>query len=242
MSRRMVGAVLVLLGALAAAAPAGAQQSVELPPPNVYFTVQGMYARPVGEFRDYVQHGGGLNAAVVWPVTTASPLALRADGGFVVYGSETKEVCFSSTVGCRIRLDLTTTNSIAYLNAGPQLMVPTGTVRPYINGAIGFSYFATTSSVKGVNDGDDIASDTNFDDITLAFAGGGGVMVSLSRGSTPILLDVGARFNRNGEVEYLKKGDIEETPTGIRYTPTRSEADLVTFQVGVTIGNRPQNR
>jgi len=240
--RRTIGAVLVLLGALLAAQPAGAQQEEPLGPTNLWFTVQGAYARPIGEFRDYVQHGGGLNLAVVWPVTPENAFALRADGGFVIYGSETTEVCFSTTVGCRIRLDLTTTNSIAYLNAGPQLMMPRGAVRPYVNGAIGFSYFATTSSVKGDDNGDEIASDTNFDDITFAWAAGGGLMIPLSMGSTPVLLDIGARLNRNGEVEYLKKGDIEDGPNGIEFTPTRSEADLVTFQVGVTIGNRAKVR
>ena len=179
MKRKMVGAMLVLLGALAAAEPAGAQQADTLAPANVYFTIQGMYARPVGEFHDYVEHGGGLNVAVVWPVRSESPLALRADGGFIVYGSETTEVCFSSTVGCRIRLDLTTTNSIAYLNVGPQLMVPRGPVRPYVNGAIGFSYFGTSSSVNGNANGEDIASDTNFDDITFAVTGGAGMMIPL---------------------------------------------------------------
>lgn len=239
---RMTVSVLVLLGAISAAAPVEGQQFDTLAAPNVFFTAQAMYARPVGEFHDYVKHGGGVNLGVVWPVRTESPLALRADGGFVVYGSETKQVCFSSTVGCRIVLDLTTTNSIAYVNAGPQLMVPRGAVRPYVNGAVGFSYFATTSTVKGRNNGEDVASDTNFDDITLALAAGGGVLISLSRGKTPVLLDLGARFHRNGEVEYLKEGDIEDTPTGIRYTPTHSEADLVTFQIGVTIGNRPTRR
>jgi len=42
-------------------------------------------------------------------------------------------------------------------------------------------------------------------------------------------------------VEYLKEGDIQDTPTGIEFTPTRSDANLWQFQIGVTIGARPGN-
>lgn len=206
--------------------------------PRFYVGIQGQYARPVGEFSDYVEHGGGLNVNIAWPVQRGSVLALRADGGFIVYGSETRRVCFSQTVGCFVQLDLTTTNSIAYLNAGPQLMLPYGPIRPYVNAAIGGSYFGTSSSVSGTHGGEDFASSTNFDDITLAWNGGGGLLLSLSSGATPVLLDVGVRYTGNGEVEYLKKGDIVEDPddNSLIITPTRSEANLLTFQIGVQIG------
>ena len=233
--RRVMG--LVLLG-IAVAAPVAAQQE-ELKPVQAYFGVQGIYAKPNGEFADYVKHGGGLNVHAIWPVTTEGPLALRADGGFIVYGSETKRVCFSSTVGCRIELDLTTTNSIAYLNVGPQLMVPAGPIRPYVNASAGFSYFGTTSSVEGSSGNDPFASSNNFDDITFMWAGGGGLLIRLSRGQTPVFLDIGARYHGNGEVEYLTQDDIEDNPDGsITITPTRSEANLWQVGIGVTIGAR----
>lgn len=243
MKRVWVGALL-FTGAMTAAAPVHAQQQDTLRPPVVYVGIQGVYARPVGEFRDYVKHGGGLNMNVVWPVRSQSPLALRADGGFIVYGSERKEVCFSSTVGCRVRLNLTTTNSIAYLNAGPQLMVPVGPVRPYANAGIGFSYFATTSSVEGTgNQNEPVASSTNFDDLTFSWTGGGGVLIPIVSGSTPVMIDLGVRYVGNGQVEYLKKGDIQDNPNGsITFTPTRSDANLLQYQIGVSIGVRPRSR
>jgi opacity protein-like surface antigen len=245
---RFRAAAAIFVGAMAAAVPAGGQQPTfdqeQLRPVTIYPGIQAVYARPVGEFRDYVQHGGGLNANIVWPVRSESALALRADGGFIVYGSETKRVCFSSTVGCRVQLDLTTTNSIGYLNAGPQLMVPTGAVRPYVNGAIGLAYFGTSSKVDGTGHSNEaIASTTNFDDLTFSWAGGGGLLVQLASGRVPVHLDLSARYYGNGEVEYLKKGDIQDNPDGsITFTPTRSQANLMTLQLGVTMGARPGRR
>jgi hypothetical protein len=238
MRNRVCVAELLAAYALLAAAPATAQVlEPRHPTPAVYLGGQPLYARMVGEFSDYVEHGVGLDLYVVYPLAPSSPFGLRADGGFIVYGRETMPACFSSTVGCRVRLDVTTTNSIAFLHAGPQLMVPAGRVRVYVNGAAGFSYFGTTSSVSGDNSGQTFANTTNFDDITFALSGGGGVQVALRSGRSPILLDLGARYHGNGSVEYLREGGIADNEDGsITLTPTRSEADLVTFQVGVTVG------
>lgn len=245
MSAMMKGGSMAALAMVLATAPAAGQvqDRTEWPAPVVYGGVQGVYARPTGEFRDYVRHGGGLNVNVLWTPARNGPLGLRADGGFVVYGSERHRVCFSGTVGCRVQLDLTTTNSIAYLNAGPQVMVPSGPVRPYANAAIGLSYFATTSQLQGSRDSEAFASSTNFDDFTFAWLAGGGVLVPLSSGRNVVMLDLGARYNNNGEVEYLTKGDIVDNPDGsISFTPTRSQANLWTFQVGISVGARSPRR
>jgi opacity protein-like surface antigen len=250
MRRRIAGAGALMLGALLAASPAGAQ--VLGPPagapvadqvwqtPVLFGGLQATYARPTGEFREYVKHGGGMNVNVLWTPQREGIFGLRADGGFVVYGSERQRVCFSSTVGCRVQLDLRTTNSIASLNAGPQLMVPRGAVRPYANAGIGLAYFATTSELEGTRDNQPFASTTNFDDLTFAWLAGGGVLVPLSSGRNVVMLDLGARYNGNGQVEYLRKGDIQDNPDGsISFTPTRSQANLWAFHVGVSVGIRP---
>jgi opacity protein-like surface antigen len=239
--RTLVKKSAVLIGAWLVAVPAAGQMRGfdELPAPSVYGGIQGTYASTVGEFRDHVRHGAGLNLNLVWTPRPAGPLGLRGDGGFLIYGSEKQRVCFSSTVGCRVQLDMTTTNSIAYMNVGPQLMVPFGPVRPYVNGGVGFAYFSTTSQLEGSRDDSPFASTTNHDDITLAWLGGGGVLIPLSTGRTPVALDLAVRYNGNGRVEYLKKGDIQDMPDGsIGFTPTRSETNLVTFQIGLSFGMR----
>ncbi|HSJ14700.1 MAG TPA: outer membrane beta-barrel protein [Longimicrobiales bacterium] len=231
---------LVLAGVVGAA-PVEAQLATgEQRPVRVMGGLQLVGAVSTGEFADYVDGGFGAGANIVWPVQAESWFALRGDIGWIVYGSDTKRVCFQST-GCFVTLRLTTTNSILYVNAGPQLMAPRGAVRPYVNANAGFAYFSTTSSVKGDNDSDSFASDTNFDDFTFAWGAGGGFLVPLSSGRTPISLDLGAAYHANGSVEYLTEGDIEENPQGGSpiITPTRSEANFVSIRLGVTIGFRP---
>jgi opacity protein-like surface antigen len=226
------------IAALSAAAPLQAQD--RLPPVIAHVDVSLLYARPLGEFAENIDRGFGASAGAALLLRPGSPLSLRGDLGVINYGNETKEVCLSSTVGCRIMVDLTTSNNIVFGAVGPQLAVPAGPIRPYVHGGIGFAYFGTTSSVRGRGEQDNFANTTNHQDLTFAANGGGGMRFDLPFGETPVLVDLGVRYHDNGRVEYLRRGDITDRPDGsIELHPRRSEANLLSFHVGVSIGLRP---
>ncbi len=228
------------LGALFVAAPAlWAQEwrDEEVGPARGFVGGSLNYGNPVGPFGELVDNGFGASLHGIYRLDESGWLGLRGDLGFLVYGNERQTVCFSSTVGCRVGLDLTTSNNIAYLGVGPQIGLPTGRVRPYVTGSIGLSYFSTSSSLRGRGDNRDFASDTNFDDLTFAWTGGGGLYIPLRGGARPISIDLSARYHGNGEAKYLRKGDIIDHPDGsISFTPNHSETNLWTFQLGVSMG------
>lgn len=231
----------VFLSALIACAmPAGVHAQNELEPVRAWTGGGFQIAAPVGEFDSYVNTGWGVGGHFLIKLDATGFLGIRADAGYLNYGRETRRVCLSPTVGCRIEVDLTTSNDIAYFNLGPQLTLALGPVQPYINASLGFAYFATVSSVEGSGGSHEpFARTTNFDDFTFAWQLGSGVRIPLSSGGTPISLDFAARFNTNGEAEYLREGGIIDHPDGsISLDPVRSEANLVTVQIGVTVGVR----
>ena len=117
-------------------------------------------------------------------------------------------------------------------------MLPSGAVRPYLNGTVGLSYFFTRSSVEGSADLEPFASSTNFDDATFAWAAGGGLYIPLRRGrKNPLSLDIGAQYHANGEARYLREGSIQEDGTGeIFFDPIRSQTNLITYRLGITVG------
>ena len=50
-------------------------------------------------------------------------------------------------------------------------------------------------------------------------------------------IDLGVTRHDNGTVSYLTKGDIVDNPDGsITMNPNLSEADLLSFNVGISIG------
>ena len=196
-------------------------------------------ALPVGEFADYIDTGFGLGFVGHLNLAGNGAVRLRLDGGFLQYGNETREICLTT---CRIVVDLTTSNNIVYGSIGPELAVTRGWIRPYVNAGIGGAYFTTTSHLDGQSDNEDFARTTNFDDGTFAWSAGGGLYIPLSMGRTPISIDLGARYHGNGTVRYLREGDIEDLPDGsIVIHPQRSDANLVTLQLGVSIGLRSRS-
>ncbi|CAN5793029.1 hypothetical protein BH23GEM11_BH23GEM11_19310 [soil metagenome] len=200
--------------------------------------------QPLGEFRDYVAVGVGLDAFGRFSLDPDGWLSLRIDAAFLTYGRETNRVCFSSTVGCVIQLDVTTSNNIVALGIGPEITLPLGTGGGgvYAGVGAGFSYFSTDSEVRGAQSVDPaLATTRNFSDAGFAWTGAGGVRVPITRGATPVALDLGVRRLGSGLREYLTEGDISEGPGGsLELNVRRSEADLLLWRVGVSVGIGPR--
>jgi hypothetical protein len=234
--------ILALALMLGVAAPAQAQlfeidERQPRGPSRAYVGGALLLGIPQSDVADYVGTGGGIGGHFIYQLDRAGMLALRVDGGALIYGQERKRVCFSSTVGCRVTVDVTTTNSIFFLGIGPQFIAPSGQVRPYATGSVGFGLFSTQSGVSGTGDGQDFANTTNYSDATLAWTGAGGLYIPLRSGMRPLLLDIGARYHGNGEVSYLNRGSIVDLPGGaIEINPIRSQANLLVIHLGVTVG------
>jgi hypothetical protein len=195
------------------------------------------YGQAIGDFRDNVKQGFGINGNVHYKVDYSGIFSLGLEGGFLTYGRETKRVPLSSTIGGRILVDLTTSNNILWAGIGPQLMVPSGPIRPYVNATAGFSYFFTESSVEGSRNDIEFAKTTNYDDATFAWTGGGGLLIPVGGPRSNGALDLGVTYHGNGNVRYLPKGGIIDRPDGdIDFNVKQSEAPLLSWRVGFRLG------
>jgi hypothetical protein len=148
-------------------------------------------------------------------------------------------VPLSTTVG-RIQVDVTTSNNIFFLGAGPQLTAPSGPIRPYVNGNVGFSYFFTRSSVEGSsnNNNESFAETTNFDDFVFATTGGAGLLIPFGR-SREAGLDIGVRYHNTRDTNYLREGSIVDRPgTTPLINPIRSDTKMWSFRIGFIAGLR----
>jgi len=203
--------------------------------PRGYGDLSFAVSQPIGDFGDFIGTGYGLTGGFVWNLDRDRVFGIRAEGGFFQYGSETIGGCL---VSCRVPVDVTTSNDIAFGGIGPQISVPAGPFRPYINATAGFTYFFTHSSINDSDEYDTGAYDhTNHDDLVFALTGGGGVLIPVYMRTVPVLLDLGATMHRNGQATYLRKRSIKDLPDGsILISPIRSEANFVTYRIGVSIG------
>jgi len=247
MSKSRIARLAILLG-LSVAAPVAAQDSTigesrkaDSLPSEFARRSSGSFtfiqSRPLGGLSDNIGFGYGLNAAYVLRLDHAGYLSLRTDAGFVDYGSESFRVPLSTTVGGRVQVKVSTNNYIVPLSIGPQLAMPTGLVRPYVNGGIAAQIFFTQSGVEGTEDSYDFANTTNQHDWTSTWIAGGGVYIPVYTKKMSVLIDLGVQYFGPGHARYLRPGSIEDLPNGqIRITPLESETRLALVHLGVRLG------
>lgn len=230
MARSLIAVVVV---AAAAAIPGTARaQQPETILSRFDVGLEGAVAQPVGDFAKEVNAAGGVTLHGAYHFTPA--VSLRAEGTFLVYGHEHRGVCGPSS--CRISLDLNTNNQIVSGFIGPQLEVPTGSIRPYLRGGVGFGYFFTSSSLSGSSSAEPFASTTNYDDGALALMGGGGLKVPFTIRTVPVAFDLGAQYQRNGSVSYLRKGSIIDHADGsYSVSAINGPADFVQYHAGFSV-------
>jgi hypothetical protein len=199
-----------------------------------HFTI----ALPQGEFEEKVEKNGfGFTGQVLFSMP-ASPLAFGASFGGVIYGSETREEPFSTTIP-DVTVDVETNNYILTGHFVVRAQVPSGPFRPYIDGVIGFHYLFTRTSIK--SEEQDVASDTNWDDGVLSYGGGGGIMFEVyagqTGGATPlnVYVDIGTRYLKGGKAQYLQEGSIRREDGRVLYDIDESETDLLAIYIGATV-------
>ncbi len=202
-------------------------------------------ARPTGDFRDQVDGAIGFTLGARIPLGATSRISARVDMSALTYGHESRQVCMRPGAGCRVEATEATTNDIFTLVVGPELSlagqrVQPAWVQPYIHGFAGFSIYATQSGLG--NWGTSIpyfgfATTTNQRDAAFTWGGGGGVRFALPIQSRPIELGIGARFQRSGDVDYLREGDLTDLPDGsFRKELQRGKTDFVAFTIGGSVG------
>lgn len=193
-----------------------------------------LVSEPKEEFSNNVGLGFGIGGGMQYRVDRTGWFSVRLDASWLRYGHETKRVPFSQTVGGRILVDVSTSNSILGFGIGPEVSVPFGPIRPYLNAGFSGLLFRTTSSVSGIDSSDEpIAGTTNLSDWTSAWVAGTGIRIPLGRDS-PASLDLGLRYHRGGEALYLREGSIVDNPGGsVTINPLNSETPFMIYAVGI---------
>ena len=233
---RGVAKTVLLLGGVFLLSGEAAAQRYGPRGPGGFFGVSFVAADAVGALGTVVDQGFGLELGGGVPLAAGGHLRLRGDFGFLVYGYEKIRYC---SFVCRVESQVTTTNSIGYAGIGPELVLARGDIEPYVHASAGLTYFGTHSQLNDYDGYGPYLETTNYSDAVLGFKYGGGLRVRVGGGHKPVFLDLGVERHDNGIVNYLTEGDIVDNPDGsVTLYPNRSDADLVTYRIGISIGVR----
>jgi hypothetical protein len=255
----MLASTLLLAAATVLVAPPATAQDPFVPQgppdtsdsPNISSQVSGglIGGIPVGALRDNVGAGGGVRLALTaW--LDQSPVLFGVDIGFFGYGHVEEEVPFSSTVGPRVPVEVSTSNNVLETHLTARLQPRTGRFRPYAEVLAGFKYLFTRSRIDTDDIGGDldeeVASATNFDDFALSGGVGAGLDIRVYRQDNSaeevrrVDLHLGVQYLLGQEAEYLTEGTLsDENGNGqldrSELNVHRSRTTFVQPTVGVTV-------
>lgn len=179
-------------------------------------------AQPLGAFRRTGDVAAGLG---FHGVTAGRTLGVRIDGSWLVY-----DVTHQG-------YGVSTTSQIGTLMLGPQVTLGQGPMRFYGFLVGGGSLFWSNASYY---DGCGCSSSDFLDgDLTFSRAAGAGMLLAVSRGRTPVSVDVGVREVRHDRVSYVPADGLIDNGDGT-FSATRVETPVFmrVWQVGVSIGIR----
>jgi len=157
------------------------------------------------------------------------------------YGNESRREPFSTTIP-DVTVEVTTSNNIVQGFFILRGQMPTGPIRLYGDGLIGFNYLFTETKISDSDEpSEDIVSTTNQDDAVFAYGLGGGVMVPVytkpAEKGKPIevLIDGGLRYVLGGEAQYLKEGSIKRDGGQVTFDLIESKTEMLRLHIGVMV-------
>lgn len=205
---------------------------------------------PRGEFDDNTDTGYGFTGSYVRSLTPNRVVGVGLSGSFLGYGSTRRRAPLSNTIP-DITVEVETSNNTAFVLGLLEIRVP-GRIQPYLQAVGGGGFFYTTTSLEDTRTDEVIISDTNQSDGTWVWGGGGGLRFQVWE-STPdpeeqaargpdaprprLYVDLGARYLKGNEVEYLKEGSLVTDDGEFDIDPrlARSEIEVVQYQIGVSV-------
>jgi hypothetical protein len=229
MKRAKHEGILLIVGLMASAAGLDAQHVG----PGGFVGLSFVAANPVGEMGTLVDNGFGMEVSGGAPMAAGGHLRARVDLGVIIYGMEQTFYCDFT---CRFGSDVTTTNSILYASVGPEIVLARGDIEPYVHAGAGLSFFVTSSHMDDYAGYGPNLDTTNYSDTVFGWRYGGGLRM---RAGGRAFIDVGVEKVDNQVANYLTQGDVVDQPDGsVLLYPNRSDADLMSFRVGVIFALR----
>lgn len=203
---------------------------------------------PQGDFRQQFDHvGGGINLMGGYRFAN-SPVMLGMEFGFMNFGTDTREEPISTTIP-DLRVEVENSYNLVHGDLLLRLIAPPSTIRPYVDGLVGFNYFFTQTVIRDRDDffDEEKLSDTNFEDTALSYGFGAGVQIRLwqRKGEitrtlndvepSSVYLNLRGRYMYGREAEYLQKGSIRTDNGEVIYDVSQSTTNLLHIKIGVGV-------
>jgi hypothetical protein len=212
-----------------------------------YFGIGLLAGAPLQEYKTYNDElaiGLGINGfyqpARNVPVMVGLHLGFLGAGNKTQYENLTAQIIVDDVVIDELNFPfrIVTNNSIFIAQCNLRAYAPIKYIKPYIDGAVGFNNFHTTTSVYDESeeyyfseeDNPLITQKTQLSEWALSYGGAGGIMVQCGEN---FFIDVRCAYMIGGEADYYTEDDIENWQVEFTSTPTGT-SDLSEDDIAVS--------
>lgn len=213
---------------------------VNLQAQEMQFSLDLQLGAPQKEYKTQLGDRLGFGVGGMFGVRLAdSPVMIGVDMGFMNFGIETRDEPLSTTIP-DIRVEVENSYNLFHGDLLLRLIAPQTTVRPYLDGLVGFNYFYTETVLRergGFVDEPALLRDTNFRDTSLSYGFGAGIQFKVYNvDGNSVYVHLNSRYMFGREAEYLREGSIIRENGNVTFDVVQSTTDLLYFKLGVTVG------
>jgi hypothetical protein len=217
---------LVVIVALAAAVPAGAQMR----------QMGGGYLMgsfPQGDWGKIAGFGLALDGTDIVKPNANKALGIRSNMGLLYNFSRTVDVP-ASNVGADDRLSIETKNWSVLFGLGPELSAPNKTVTPFVFGTVGFDTYWTSSTLSGTAVGTAYSAEHGDSRISFAWSAGGGLRRQVTAGE---MAEISVEYRSGTDHEFLLPSDVSVSGGAVRANRSSHSSDQLLLRVGTVFGS-----
>lgn len=197
---------------------------------------------PVGEFKNNVDGGGGLDVMLGFQPWRRQPLSIRGNAVLMDYGGLRQrgyqEVCdqFGSCFYDEVEFDARN-HTAMFFQGGVELMATDGRWRPFSFALAGTTLFHSTMTTPATSPSGTNSSETLFSSHNFSTAYGLGFRRVGTRWGRETGFEISSRLTRNGKSSYLTEGSITQDADGtVRFTPREGAANIIGVHIGFWMG------
>jgi len=162
---------------------------------------------PRGNMQDNITHANGFNIDFYY-TPKAKRFSFGTEMNFNGYGHDRSKQTYTFEDGTTAPMDIVVNNNFYNVMVAGRYFLSQGTIQPYINGKVGYSFFNTKLSIYDPNDEDQcepVESEVLYKDGTTVFSAGGGLRLDLLPKRSPglVYINLSANYTIGGKVGYM---------------------------------------
>ena len=189
---------------------------------------------PTGDWSKVAGAAMGLEGTNIVRLDPNQLIAFRSTLGWAYNFSRTVDVA-AANVAAGDQLAIKTSNNTLYFGIGPELSKPTGPMRGFVYGTVGFNTNWTNGGLDGTVSGNRYSANVGATSTVFAWSVGGGLRKTM-KGVPGGKVELSAEYRSGTGHNYLLPDDVHSAGGNVAWDRKGNAQDQVLVRLGTVYG------